>query len=62
GGYTWSYAIVDFAMTEYGRDKLRPWIDNGGSLERTFDVSEATFRVRWIEYLKAHYSTLGGTS
>ncbi|MBE3112203.1 MAG: hypothetical protein IMZ46_17140, partial [Acidobacteria bacterium] len=62
GGYTWSYAIVDFAMTEYGRDTLRPWIDNGGSLERTFGVSEAAFRARWIEYLKARYPTPGDTS
>lgn len=62
GGYTWSYAIVDFAMTEYGRDTLRPWIDNGGSFERTFGVREAAFRVRWIECLKARYPTPGGTS
>lgn len=62
GGYVWSYTIVDFAMTGYGRDRLRPWIDNGGSFESTFGVSEAAFRVRWIEYLKAHYPRPGGTS
>jgi RNA polymerase sigma-70 factor (ECF subfamily) len=61
-GYTWSYTIVAFAMTEYGRDTLRPWIENRGSFDSTFGVSEAAFRARWIEYLKAHYSTPGGTS
>jgi hypothetical protein len=59
--YIWSYTIVDFAMTEYGRDTLRPWIDNGGNFDSTFGVSEAAFRMRWIEYLKAHYSTPGDT-
>ena len=61
GGYVWSYTIIDFAMIEYGRDKLRPWIDNGGSFDSTFGVSEAAFRGRWIEYLKAHYPTPGDT-
>lgn len=59
GGYVWSYTIVDFAMIEYGRATLRPWIDNGGSFDSTFGVTEAAFRVRWIEYLKAHYPRPG---
>ena len=60
--YTWSYTIVDFAMTEYGRDTLRPWIDNGANFDSTFGVSEAAFRLRWIEYLKALFPTRGDTS
>jgi hypothetical protein len=61
GGYVWSYAILDFAMREFGRDTLRPWIDNGGSFDATFGISAAAFRQRWIEYLKAHYVPAGGT-
>ncbi len=56
GGYIWSYTIVDFAMREYGRGTLRPWIDNRGDFDSTFGVGEEAFRARWIEYLKAHYS------
>ncbi len=56
GGYTWSYTIVDFAMGEYGRATLRPWIDNRGAFEPTFGVTEEAFRRGWIEYLKSHYS------
>jgi hypothetical protein len=61
GGYVWSYAIVDFAMRQYGRDTLRPWIDNRGSFDSTFGVSAGTFRELWIDYLKAHYVPAGGT-
>jgi hypothetical protein len=38
------------------------FVDNGGSFDSTFGVSEAAFRGRWIEYLKAHYPTPGDTS
>ena len=62
GGYIWSYTIVDFAMTEYGRATLRSWIDNRGDFDSTLGVSEEAFRRRWIEYLKSHYSTPGDAS
>jgi len=55
GGYFWSYTIVDFATRTYGRDTLRPWLDNGGAFDSTFGVGEEAFRARWIAYLKAHY-------
>ena len=59
GGYFWSYTIVAFAMTTYGRDTLRPWLDNRGRFDSTFGVSEEAFRARWVEYLKAHYPPAG---
>ncbi len=59
GGYFWSYTIVDFAMATYGRDTLRPWLDNRGRFDPTFGVSEEAFRARWVEYLKAHYPAAG---
>jgi hypothetical protein len=62
GGYFWSYAIVEFAMTTYGRDTLRPWLDSRGSFDSTFGITEEAFRARWVAYLKAHYPTAGGTS
>jgi RNA polymerase sigma-70 factor (ECF subfamily) len=62
GGYFWSYTMVDFAMSEYGRHTLRPWIDNRGSFDSTFGVSAATFREQWIEYLKAHYVSVSAAA
>jgi RNA polymerase sigma-70 factor (ECF subfamily) len=62
GGYFWSYTIVDFAMAAYGRDTLRPWLDNLGSFGATFGVGEDAFRARWVEYLKAHYPAAGDAS
>ncbi len=61
GGYAWSYTILDFAVTTYGRDTLRPWIDNGGAFEATFGVTEAAFRARWIEYLEARCQASSGS-
>jgi hypothetical protein len=55
GGYFWSYTIVDFALRTYGRDALRPWLDNHGAFDSTFGVSEEAFRAGWVAYLKAHY-------
>lgn len=57
GGFLWSYTIVEFAATRFGRGALRDWIDRGGDFESTFGVTEEAFRSAWIEYLKAHYGS-----
>ena len=62
GGYFWSYTIVDFATRAYGRDTLRPWLDNGGAFDSTFGVTEEAFRARWLQYLNAHYPAADGAS
>ncbi len=59
GGYFWSSTMVDFAVVTYGRDTIRPWIDNNGSFDSTFGITEDAFRSRWIDYLKAHYGGAG---
>ncbi len=60
GGYFWSYTIVDFAMTAYGRATLRPWLDDRGRFDSTFGVTEEAFRARWLQYLNAHYPAADG--
>ncbi len=61
GGYAWSGAMVDFAMVTYGHGTLRAWIDNGGNFDSTFGITEAVFRIRWVEYMRAHYAAAPGS-
>lgn len=55
GGYEWSYTIVELGIHDYGREKVREWVRNGGNIKTTFGINDDKFQEEWICFIKKNY-------
>lgn len=57
-GYEYAYTIVEFIIGEYGYEALTELLQNPQDFRAVFDLTEAEFHEKWIDFLKQAYSPL----
>ncbi|RKN70558.1 RNA polymerase sigma factor [Paenibacillus ginsengarvi] len=55
-GFQFAYSLAEFILREYGEDRLNRLIRKPADFEDAFQCSESAFRIRWITFLKEHYT------